>query len=127
MFEAYTNALREHDFASQSEAINYVCSHGAPRFYIDAEFCAIVIGRMRRGSPTGLKGKHRLRKFNELYRLYKLERAKPGNEKSTVKEICARIVEMPAPEFYLNYRAASGIIAEQRAKKMQAIERKWVR
>ena len=126
LFEAYTRALRERNFASQSEAINFVRRGPAPRFFIDGNFCTIVIGRMRRGKPTGLKGEQRKRKFYDLYRLFLQEKAKPGNESLPVREICSRIVEMPAPEFYLNYRAASGIIARQRELKIKELE-KWAR
>ena len=126
LFEAYTQAIRDMDFASQSEAIDYVRRNKAPRFYIDGHFCAIIIGRMQKGMPTQLKGEQRKRKFDELYRLFREEKAKPENEGVSDGEICMRIVEMPAPEFYLNYRAASGIVARQREMRQKEMLR-WVR
>lgn len=125
-FAAYVKAIQEHDFVSQSEAINYVRCNQAPKFYIDWNFCSAVIGRMLKGMPTGLKGEQRHRKFEQLYKMFLEERSKPGNENLSQKEICYRIVDMPAPEFYINYRAASGIISEQRRLKQEEMMR-WVR
>lgn len=81
---------------------------------------------MLKGKPTGLKGKQRERKFQELYRLFLIERAKPENKGLPKREICSRIVEMPAPEFYLNYRATNGIITEQSKLRMKEMER-WTK
>lgn len=110
-------------FSSQSEAIEYVCCHKAPRFFIDGDFCALVIGRMLKGEPTGLRGKKRLKKYNELLRLYLEEKAKPGNESLSKLKICHRIVLMPAPEFYINSRAASEIIKRQMIKRAKPLSR----
>lgn len=126
LFETYTRALQERHFASPGEAINYVRKHPAPRFYIDGNFCAIIIGRMLKGQPTGLKGKQRERKFKELFRLYLIEAEKPENKGMPKREICSRIVEMPAPEFYLNYRATNGILTAQRNLKVREMER-WTK
>lgn len=127
LFEAYTQAIREKFFASQSDAIDYVRRNKAPRFYIDGHFCAIIIGRMQKGLPTQLKGEQRKRKFDELFRLFKEEKAKPENAGVSDGEICMRIVEMPAPEFYLNYRAASGIIAKEREMRQKKMMMRWVK
>ena len=78
---------------------------------------------MLKGLPTRLRGRHRERRSNELLRLYLIERSKPGNESLPKVEICHRIVMMPAPEFYINSRAAHEIIKEQRNLRIKTIGR----
>ena len=123
LFEAYEKALETMDFSSQGEAIEYVCCHQAPRFFIDGDFCAIVIGRMLKGLPTGLKGEKRERKYQELLRLYLVEREKPGNESLSKHNLCHKIVNMPAPEFYINSRAAFEIIKQQMQRRKKYLTR----
>lgn len=121
LFAAYNKALAEHSFRCQSEAINFVRTSAAPKFYISSEFCAIIIGRLLRGENPGLKGRQRLRKFEVLFRLFLAESGKPENKSRSTREICALIVDMPAPEFYLNYRMTSGIINKQKEKWLYAL------
>ena len=123
LFEAYTRALREGNFASQREAIRYVCRGPAPRFYINGDFCATLIGRLLKSQPTQLKGTLREKRSADLFRLYCEEKAKPGNENLPKQRIANRIVEMPAPEFYINERVATSIIIRQREKKLKQLGR----
>lgn len=125
IFAAYNKALVDHCFQSQGEAVNYVRTHPAPRFFISAEFCAIVISRLLAGKHPGVSGKQRIRKFRELYRRYLIEMDRPENANQSLREICGRIVDQEAPEFYLNFRATSEIINRQREKRQEKLAQRF--
>lgn len=114
LFEAYTKALRNIRFNTQEEAINYVRTHEAPKFYISGEFAAYVIGRMLRGVSMGVTGIQRIKKFKELFRRFCEVKNTPRMKGLSNKDICSLLVDEPAPEFYINYRMAKGILLEQR-------------
>lgn len=127
LFEAYCKAIAERDFVSQrpqDEAIDYVRTHEAPRFYISPEFCMLIMGRMSRGQDSGIKGKAATRKFQELFRRYVAEWKKPESRDMDIYDICCKIVCQPAPEFYINNRAARGIIQRQKKLRQEEWERK---
>ena len=123
IFDAYNKALVERGFESQAEAVEYVRTHSAPRFFISAEFCAIVISRLAAGKHPGVSGYQRIRKFRELYRRYLIETDDPKNANASLREICGRIVDQEAPEFYLNFRATSEIINRQREARQERLAR----
>ena len=125
IFDAYRKALVEQGFQTQSEAVEYVRTHPAPRFFVSAKFCQIVIGRLIAGKHPGVSGKQRIRKFRELYRRYLIEKDKPENADLSVYEISWRIVDQQAPEFYLNFRAASEIINRQREKQQEFLAQRY--
>lgn len=112
LFESYSEAIKVHDFATQKEAYDYVRTHPAPRFFSSHLFCASMIKKMLDGVPTGLKSPQSIRKYNELFKRY-LERSEQYPDKS-IEEICAIIVDEPAPEFYLNRRITQWVIARER-------------
>lgn len=125
IFDAYNKALVERGFQTQSEAVEYVRTHPAPRFYISVEFCAIVISRLVAGKHPGVSGRQRIRKFRELYRRYLIETDKPENGNLSMREICGMIVDQEAPEFYLNFRATSEIINRQREMRQEKLARRF--
>lgn len=95
-------------------AVDYARLHEAPRFYIEGEFCLMVINRMRAGKPMGVTGEARVRKFRELYSRFLAEKERLGGKNVSTLQICNIIVEQPAPEFYISNRSARAIIKEQR-------------
>lgn len=121
IFDAYNRALVEQSFQTQSEAVEFVRTHPAPRFYISVDFCVTVISRLASGKDPGVSGKQRIRKFRELYRRYLIETDKPENKNKPLWEICSKIVDQEAPEFYLNFRATSEIINRQREKRQEKL------
>lgn len=127
LFSAYNKALAEHHFKTQSEAIDYVRTHEAPKFYISPEFCAIVLGRMMKGNPPGVSGFRRVSKFHELLKRYAEMSSRPENALMSMREICTIIVEQKAPEFYLSYRSTSEILNRQRIKCLHEMKNKWTR
>lgn len=124
LFESYTKAIRERNFKSQAEAINYARLQPAPRFYIDGVFARMVINNMRKGEPMGVTGYYRVLKFQELYRRFMKEKDNPKYAGKPSTELCDIIVEQPAPEFYVSYRSARLIIARQREEQWLELKKK---
>jgi hypothetical protein len=124
-FKAYQKALEEQQFANQREAIDYVRTHEAPRWFVSKEHCAAVLSCMARGMEFYKMGKQKKRKFTELFRLYALERREHPNAHHL--EICETIVNMPAPEWYLEHQIASRIITEQITFRNNLMSRRYGR
>lgn len=118
LFDIYADAIRHHNFVSQVEAVEYVRKCMAPRFYIDGDFCNIVINRMLRGLECEKMGPNGRRKFAELFDRYKKMRAIPEYANLTPQAICDLIVDQPAPEFYISNRTARMVLAREK-------ERRW--
>lgn len=116
LFLAYQKALRNNVFQNQWEAVEFVRTHPAPRFYISSKVCSLLLGRVFAGKPVdGLHplSRKRLKELERLYRDYE-ENAFKG--KRMRERICEIIVDMPAPEFYVSNRYATRIINREMAR-----------
>lgn len=113
LFRAYQNALKEHDFVDQRQAVDYVRKHEAPRWFVSKEFCAAVISSLLRGKEFCKMRSNKKRKFQALLDIY--NRLKDQFPYSALNhlELCGAIVEMPAPEWFIDHQLASRIITEQ--------------
>ena len=116
LFRAYQKALQENNFSDQREAVDYVRKHEAPRWFVSKEFCAAVISNWLRGKEGYKMRNNKKRKFRALFDLYlKLRQEFPYSALNHL-ELCATIVEMPAPEWFIDHQLASRIIKEYNAK-----------
>lgn len=113
LFEAYRSALAGRSFTSQREAVDYVRMQPAPRFYISAHAAASYINAILSGREIkGLNSSSR-RRLDELMRRFTAIRENPKFSGSSVYSLCQRIVEEPAPEFYVGYELASKVICRE--------------
>ena len=127
LFCAYQEALREKEFSDQREAVEYVRKSEAPRWFVSKEFCAAVISSWLRGKEFCKMRPNKKRKFKALYEIYlKMRNEWPYNTLSHV-DLCAVIVELPAPEWYLDHQMASRIITAQINIKNEQIAKKYGR
>lgn len=127
LFLAYQNALKEHDFVDQRQAVDYVRKHEAPRWFVSKEFCAAVISSWLRGKEFCKMRENKRRKFLAIYDIYlKLRKEFPYNTFNHL-ELCAAIIEMPAPEWFIDHQSASRIISEQINLRNQQIADKYGR
>ena len=117
LFNTYTKAIEEFDFANQYEAYDYVRKHPAPRFFVSPFFCESMMLKMLAGKPTGLRNPQTVRKYDELFRRYKSMQER--HPELTLRDICERIIDEPAPEYYLNRRITQWIIARERKKRWE--------
>ena len=127
LFLAYQRALRENDFSDQREAVDYVRKHEAPRWFVSKEHCAAVISSWLRGKEFFKMRRNKERKFKALYELYlKLKQQFPYCAMSHL-DLCAALVEMPAPEWYIDHQLASRIISEQMGIRNEQVANKYGR
>ena len=115
LFLSYQKALRSNDFRNQWEAIEYIRTHPAPRFYISPKSCSLLLGRIFAHLPVDRLNELSFKRIKELERLYRsfvndLGGAMKGMSR---EKICEIIIDMPAPEFYLTHRYASQIIRRE--------------
>lgn len=113
LFRAYQRALKENTFSDQREAVDYVRKHEAPRWFVSKEFCAAVISCWLRGKEFCKMRPNKKRKFKALYELYVELKNKFPYCAMNHLDLCAAIVEMPAPEWFIDHQLASRIITEQ--------------
>lgn len=113
LFAAYQKALRENEFSDQRQAVDYVRKSEAPRWFVSKEHCAAVIGSWLHGKEFYKMRPNKRRKFMALFDIYKLKKAEFPYSALTHLDLCAAIVDMPAPEWFLDHQMASRIITEQ--------------
>lgn len=121
LFRAYQTALKEHDFSDQREAVEYVRTHEAPRWFVSKEFCAAVISSWLRGKEFCKMRENKRRKFLALYELYLSMRDQFPYSTLSHLELCAAIVDTPAPEWYIDHQLASRVISQQMARRNEQI------
>lgn len=127
LFRAYQKALKEHDFVDQRQAVDYVRKHEAPRWFVSREFCAAVISSWLRGKEYCKMRRNKERKFKAIYEIYlRLKNEFPYCALNHL-ELCGAIVDMPAPEWYLDHQMASRIISEQMAIRNEQIANRYGR
>lgn len=127
LFQAYQKALQENEFSDQREAVDYVRKNEAPRWFVSKEFCAAVISSWIRGKEFCKMRVNKRRKFQALYEIYqKLKQEFPYSSLNHL-ELCGVIVDLPAPEWYIDHQLASRIITEQINLRNEELARKHER
>lgn len=124
LFDAYNEALNSMRFETQSEIYDHVRKMPAPKFFIEAETCAIYIGRLLRKKDPGICNETSKRRMSELYIRYQEESKKKENKGLSVVDICQIIINQPAPEFYLEVSSVENIIEKERRNKWEVLKRK---
>ena len=113
LFHAYQKALEENDFVDQRQAVDFVRKHEAPRWFVSKEFCAAVISCWLRGKEFCKMRPNKRRKFEALFDIYSRLKGQFPYSALNHLELCGAIVDMPAPEWFIDHQAASRIISEQ--------------
>lgn len=129
LYKVYLTALREQDLDSMYAAAEWCRNQPAPRFYISARSLYSYILRIEREyreyGTVILGGLHRLsrEKVLDLYEMY-YEYMKEHPYCTDRMSLCERLVEQPAPKFYLEVDRAYQILSR---KCIEAKERlvKW--
>jgi len=113
LFQSYQKALEENTFSNQREAVDYVRTHTAPRWFVSKEFAAAVLSSKLRGKDHYRMGRSKRRKFDALFRLYLEKKQESPYCGFCHLALCEAIIDMPAPEWYLEHDTVSRIIKEQ--------------
>lgn len=105
---AFREQLALARFIVMPEIFELVAESPASRFWVSEERAAIVIAAMEAGKPLTRMRRNKREMFEEIYRRYLIEREK--NPKKSVYELVTRIVNQPAPKFYLTPRTVGEFI-----------------
>ena len=126
LFEAFRTAMQTHEFKTQKEAINFVRLGPAPKWFTSPERAAAEISRIIRGRKPFVRGKSRMKKYFDLWQEYKKVIADEDNDLCHFA-ICEKIVETPAPQWYLGYKQAFDIIAREIEANHERMSKRYAR
>lgn len=113
LFDSYRTALSGRTFVNQREAVDYVRTAPAPRFYISAQAASVYVNMITVGRPLPRLNPSSKRRIKEIYRRYSELRSSEKYAGFSTFGICQIIVEQPAPEYYIGYELASKIICRE--------------
>lgn len=87
----------------------------AKRFWVSAERATVVVKKLLNGENLGYMRPGKRQMFLEIYnRVGKLKEKLPA---ATIEVLCARVIEQPAPSFYITPSTAKIIINGLKKKK----------
>ncbi len=107
-FESLKELRKEKPFITQGEIIEAASKKSAPRFYVTFENARRFISLLMRGKKLPIVNKNKIAMYKEIYRRYK-SRVKDANARYKFL-ILEKIIEEPAPSFYLDKETFRGII-----------------
>lgn len=105
---AFREQLALARFIVMPEIFELVAESPASRFWVSEERAAIVIAAMEAGKPLTRMRRNKREMFEEIYRRYLIERK--NNPRKSVYDLVTRIVNQPAPKFYLTPRTVGEFI-----------------
>mgnify|MGYP007086045031 CR=1 FL=1 len=108
LMRAFREQLALARFIVMPEIFELVAKSPASRFWVSGERAAIVISAMAAGKPLTRMRSNKREMFEEIYRRFLIEREK--DPKKSVYELVTKIVNQPAPKFYLTPRTVGEFI-----------------
>ena len=108
LMRVYRDRLAEASIIVMPVIFQLVADSPASRFWVSEERAAIVISAMAAGKPMPRMRSNKREMFEEIYRRYLIMR-KDYPDKS-VYELVTKIVNQPAPKFYLTPRTVGEFI-----------------
>jgi hypothetical protein len=107
-FDSLKELRQTKPFATQNEVIEHAVKKGAPRFYVTFENARRFISLLARKKKLPLINSNKLEMYKEIYRRY-MKQVKDCSKRYKYL-ILERIIEEPAPSFYLDEETFRGII-----------------
>ncbi len=108
LMRVYRARLAEASVIVMPVIFELVAESPASRFWVSEERAAVVISAMEAGKPMPRMRDNKREMFCEIYRRYLIMRENcPGK---SVYELVTKIVNQPAPKFYLTPRTAGELI-----------------
>lgn len=108
LMRAYRHHLALANFIVMPEIFELVASSPASRFWVSEERATIVISAMLAGRPLPRMRENKREMFDEIFRRFLILRR--DNPAMSVFELVSRIVNSPAPKFYLTARSVGEFI-----------------
>lgn len=107
-FETMKNVRKSNPLATQNDVIEQALKCEAPRFYVTFENARRYISLMARKKQIPIVNKNKLEMYKEIYRRYLKRIRETSNQYRFI--ILERIIEEPAPSFYLDEETFKGIV-----------------
>jgi len=107
-FDSLKELRKNRPFATQNEVIQHAVNKGAPRFYVTFENARRFISMMARKKKIPIINSNKLAMYKEIYRRY-MQQIKDCSKRYRYL-ILERIIEEPAPSFYLDEETFRGIV-----------------
>lgn len=107
-YESYRKLRKDKPFATQNEVIEYASKCEAPRFYVTFENARRFISLLSRKKRLPIVNENKIAMYNEIYRRYKQQVKDVDKRYKYI--ILEKIIEEPAPSFYLEEETFRGII-----------------
>lgn len=108
LMRVYRDRLAEASIIVMPVIFQLVADSPASRFWVSEERAAIVISAMAAGKPMPRMRSNKCEMFEEIYRRYLLMREDYPDK--SVYELVTKIVNQPAPKFYLTPRTVGEFI-----------------
>lgn len=118
-YESYKELRKTRPFATLNEVIGFAVKNKAPRFYVTFENARRFISMLSRKKRLPIVNENKLEMYKEIYRRY-VQQVKDCNKryKYTILE---KIIEEPAPSFYLEEETFRGIIYKTLRKRNRGV------
>lgn len=107
-YESYKELRKVKPFATQNEVIEYAAKRKAPRFYVTFENARRFISILARKKKLPIINENKVAMYKEIFRRY-MQQVKDSNKRYKYL-ILEKIIEEPAPSFYLEEETFRGII-----------------
>lgn len=107
-YESYKTLKKTKPFATQNEVIEYAVKSEAPRFYVTFENARRFVSLLLRKKKLPIVNENKIEMYKEIYRRY-IKQMKESNKRYKFL-ILEKIIEEPAPSFYLEEETFRGII-----------------
>ena len=107
-YESYITLKKTKPFATQNEVIEYAVKSEAPRFYVTFENARRFVSLLLRKKKLPIVNENKIEMYKEIYRRY-IKQMKESNKRYKFL-ILEKIIEEPAPSFYLEEETFRGII-----------------
>ena len=107
-FESVKEVRKTKPYATQEEIIKHAVKSEAPRFYVTFENARRFISLLSRKKKLPLINSNKLEMYKEIYRRY-MQQVKDSSKRYKYI-ILERIIEEPAPSFYLDEQSFRGIV-----------------
>lgn len=115
LMRAYDECISDCDYIRMTEIYKRVVNMPSRRFWVSETRATIVINAIIKGEAN-LDSMWALRRemYTEIYnRVIKLKELNPN---ASISELCATVISMPAPKFYLTPDTAKVMICKARPK-----------
>lgn len=124
LYAAYVEGLRTRTFSSLGEAAEYARKQKAPQYYISARAASLLIGKIQGNISLIDVHENSRRRIWDLYEKFQEHCKNNPDSKESREIIFERLVETPAPEFFLTNSRAKHIIMEERRKRRSVMRNK---